>query len=644
MTAEVKKQTLPLKPLLVVAGAVVLAVALGLAIKSAGGGRGEGPEKATFVVVCGPLDIVIKQTGELQTKNPTRITAEISGEATISELAEEGKRVKKGELLVKLDSSQQEEQLANQEIEVENSRAQLVQAQENKKIQELNNKTSIASAQLELTNAGRAREKYGDVALNEGGFLDEEIYSGAEAPESGEAYQAFRDAELEIDRAETELTRAKRDFADMDELEEKGFVTHNDYIDAELKVLEGERKLESAQLKHSLLRLYNYPSRVAELDAAVEKAEAKLEEAELSAAAQMIQKEAAITRYERVSEKQQEKLEELQEEVEKMTVMAPEDGLVLYGDESRPWERDRIQVGAQVRRGQVIITLPRVSEMMAVSKVLERDINKVAEKQKAAVRIPALQDMELSGEVTKVASVADSGRRWHSASETKTFEIQISLEKTHERMKPGMSCNVEIMVERIEEALYVPVNAVFKNEGKDVCHVVTGDGAESRPVKVGKSNDIYAEILEGLSPGEEVYLYSVSAELVPAGETEAGETEADEAKADETEADETDADETEADEAEADETDADETEADEAEADETEADEGEADETEADEAEADETDADETEADEAEAEEIEAAETKADETEADGTEADETEADGEEPAAVPAATEASEGQ
>ncbi len=522
MTEEVSKRTMPLRPVLVVAGAVVLAAALGLAIKSTGAGDGEGAEKATFTVVRGPLDILIKQTGELQTKNPTRITAEISGEATISELAEEGKRVKKGDLLVKLDSSQQEERLANQEIEVENARAQLVQAQEDRKIQELNNKTSVASAELELTNAGRGREKYGDVALDEAGFLDEAVYSGSTAPESGEAYQAFRDAELEIDRAETELTRAKRDFEDMDELLEKGFVTQNDYIDAQLKVLEGERKLESAQLKHSLLRLYNYPSKVAELDAAVEKAEAKLKEAELSAAAQMVQREAAITRYERISEKQQEKLEELRDEIAKMTVIAPEDGLVLYGDESRPWEREQIQVGAQVRRGQVIMTLPRVSEMIAVSKVLERDINKVAEAQKAKVRIPALQDMELSGEVTKVASVADSGRRWHSASETKSFEVRISLEKTDERMKPGMSCNVEIMVERIDDALYVPVNAVFKNEGKDFCHVATGGGPESRPVKIGRSNDIYTEILEGLSPGEEVYLYSVSTELVPTGEIEAG--------------------------------------------------------------------------------------------------------------------------
>ncbi|MCD6404484.1 MAG: efflux RND transporter periplasmic adaptor subunit [Planctomycetes bacterium] len=496
--------------IVVVVAAVVVALGAGFLIRRSGSGKGEEKSRATFAVRRGDLDITIHQTGDLQTKDPIKIMAEISGEATIVELAEEGSRVKEGDLLVKLDSSQLEDKLTSQEIELENSKARLIQAEEGKKIQELTNATSISNARLGLENAEKTREKYGTVALDENGFLDDEAYSSDDAPEKCEAYQQFRDAELEIMRRTTGLEKAQRDFKGMDELAAKGYVTRNDFLNAELAVEEAERGLESARLAHALLRKYTYPARMAGLDADVEKARGSLKQAELSAKAQMAQKEASIAQSRRINEKNGEHLEETKEELSKMTITAPEEGLVLYGAESNPWERDSIKVGGKVYRGRVIITLPRVSKMMAATKVLEKDVNKVKVGQKATVELAALADLEIAGEVTRVASVASTGRRWFMSSESKSFDVEVSLETTEERMRPGMSCNVRITVDALHDVLYVPVNAVFKREGRDVCYVTTGKTIQERPVKVGQDNDIYVEITQGLDEGEDVLLYSVT--------------------------------------------------------------------------------------------------------------------------------------
>lgn len=515
------------KAVILVAAAAALAVVVGLVARTGSAEKAAASTKATFTAQRGELKITINQNGDLQTKNPIKIVSESSGEATISALAAEGSRVKKGDVLVELDSSQLEELLIRRQIEVENSNARHVQAEEAMKIQELTNKTSIANAQLALENAGRAQEKYGTVALDEKGFLDSAVYgtealgeevppeevvpASPDAPGKGEAYQAFRDAELAIKKAESSLEKAERDFDGMKELLEKDFVTRNDYDDAELKVLETHRSLESAMLKHELLRKYSYPAKIAEIQAACDKAEGGLEAATLSANSQITQKKASITQSERIYEKNQEQLQETTDELEKMTILAPEDGLVLYGEEGRYYGRQQIEVGSKVHRGRVIITLPRISEMMAVTKVLEKDVTKVKVGQKATVTMAALIDLVLEGEVSKVASVASSDQ-WYRASEAKTFEVEITLERTEARMKPGMSCEVEIMVGTLENCVYVPVNTVFKLEGQDVCHVATESGIETRQVRVGQSNDLYVEIEEGLSEGDAVYLYSVTSE------------------------------------------------------------------------------------------------------------------------------------
>jgi hypothetical protein len=70
-----------------------------------------------------------------------------------------------------------------------------------------------------------------------------------------------------------------------------------------------------------------------------------------------------------------------------------------------------------------------------------------------------------------------------------------------------MSCAVEILVEELADATYVPVQAVFVDRAGPACFVLRADDElERRAVRVGRSNELWVQVLEGVSADETVAL------------------------------------------------------------------------------------------------------------------------------------------
>jgi multidrug efflux pump subunit AcrA (membrane-fusion protein) len=138
-------------------------------------------------------------------------------------------------------------------------------------------------------------------------------------------------------------------------------------------------------------------------------------------------------------------------------------------------------------------------------KIHESYIKRVRKGQKARITVDAFPDQLLEGEVTKVGVLPDSQNMWMNP-DMKVYLTTISIEKTYDWLKPGMSAKVEILVNRLAEVLYVPVQAVMPADGKHVCYVVRGLKPERREVQVGEMNDEFIEIRSGLKEGEAVLL------------------------------------------------------------------------------------------------------------------------------------------
>jgi HlyD family secretion protein len=126
--------------------------------------------------------------------------------------------------------------------------------------------------------------------------------------------------------------------------------------------------------------------------------------------------------------------------------------------------------------------------------------------QSATVRSDAFPDKMLKGHVKSVATVA-SQQDWMST-DVRVYQTMISIDEPLEGLKPGMSAEVIITTDAMDEAvLAVPIQAVLGSGEmgrKRRVYVMTARGPELREVTVGMSNDKMAEITEGLQEGEEV--------------------------------------------------------------------------------------------------------------------------------------------
>jgi multidrug efflux pump subunit AcrA (membrane-fusion protein) len=119
--------------------------------------------------------------------------------------------------------------------------------------------------------------------------------------------------------------------------------------------------------------------------------------------------------------------------------------------------------------------------------------------------VDAFPDEVLTGEVTKVGVLPDSQNRWMNP-DLKVYLTTIAIDGTHDWVKPGMSSKAEILVNHLDDVVYVPVQAISPSNGKQVCHVARGFGSERREVEIGQFNDEFIEVKSGLKEGERVLL------------------------------------------------------------------------------------------------------------------------------------------
>lgn len=98
--------------------------------------------------------------------------------------------------------------------------------------------------------------------------------------------------------------------------------------------------------------------------------------------------------------------------------------------------------------------------------------------------------------------------------------ILVTVDDDVEHLKPGMTAIVEIHVQRLEDVISVPVQAVVQEDDATWCYADSNNGLQRRDVKLGISNDSHVEVVEGLATDERVVLNPSAINLPAADEDE----------------------------------------------------------------------------------------------------------------------------
>jgi len=430
--------------------------------------------------------VSVIEGGALAATQELQVICEMEGTPRILRIVAEGTSVKKGDLLVELDSSGIKEKLDALEVTVENARFALTKAKEDLDIQKLLNEANNKDAELTVEFALSDLEKY----------------------KLGDWPQAKRALEADITITKEEVQRAKDKLDWTTKLHGKGYATRSELEGDQLALKRQEIALEKSSEALRLSEKYDYPKKVRLLDSAHHQAMLALLRIKQRSKSLLSAAEADLKARENTLELQNTNLAETRQQLQLAKIFAPQDGLVVFAPVSSSLGQP-IEEGAVVRQKQPIIKLPDVSKMMVEIKIHESHIRQVKPGLPAFVTIDSMPDKQFNGVVKKVAPLPDSNSRFYSPN-LKVYAAEVLIDETLADFKPGVSARAEIVVTNLQKVLVVPIQCVTSHKGRQVCYIERGGEPAPVPVEVGFHNDKLIEIRKGLKEGDRVMLSPLS--------------------------------------------------------------------------------------------------------------------------------------
>jgi HlyD family secretion protein len=195
-------------------------------------------------------------------------------------------------------------------------------------------------------------------------------------------------------------------------------------------------------------------------------------------------------------------LERAEEDLRNSTIVSPMDGLVLSRD---------VEVGDAVSsililgsQATLVMTLGDVSEVYVKGKVDEADIGKVYLGQPARIVVESFKDKKFEGKVTRISPMGVE------KDNVTTFEVRVSIHNPTGELKANMTANAEILLEQKHSVLLIPEAAViYDRERRTTVEIPDPKAEKGRrkvAVKLGISNGVKTEVLDGLREGQQVIL------------------------------------------------------------------------------------------------------------------------------------------
>ncbi len=329
--------------------------------------------------------------------------------------------------------------------------------------------------------------------------------------EDGEAKQQLRGLLDELQVSQEEYLLAQDRIEGQRRLADRGFITPTELEAEELNLNKAFNKQQEKETALSLYIQYSFPKDAEQKLSDYENAVMGFQRQLIDNIAEEAQQRARFRSAERKFNLERVKLSDVNNQIAAATIRAERPGLVVYGasdQNSSRWRRsneEAIQEGATVRERQAILTIPDMREMAVKVNIHESAVQRVAVGQSVNVTIDAFPDARLTGIVTKVAVVADSANSFMNP-DLKVYPTTIKIDGEYDWLRPGMSAEVEILVDRLRDVVYVPLQAVSYFDDKRVVFVSRGGEPQMREVEVGTFSDSFIEIRSGLREGEEVLL------------------------------------------------------------------------------------------------------------------------------------------
>jgi HlyD family secretion protein len=234
-------------------------------------------------------------------------------------------------------------------------------------------------------------------------------------------------------------------------------------------------------------------------------AEQKLREAEIKQKSDEALNKATIESTVQASTKSRFDVERAEHALTEMSLRAPSAGTISMLQHWAAGNMAPYRTGDRAWPGAAIAELPDASTLRINARVDETERGRLALNQPVTVLLNAIPDRQFTGHIEQISAIASSdfSGGWPI---TRNFILEIVLDQTDSRFKPGISGQVTVVVDRVEDALTMPSQALFQRSGKNVAYVWKGSQFEEREIEVGRRSGDKILVAKGLNAGEQIAL------------------------------------------------------------------------------------------------------------------------------------------
>ena len=418
-----------------------------------GGEMSDGP--LTCLVRCETFVHEVSPKGAIECASNVEVKNEADAigfyATTVLEMVPEGTYVEPGDFLMRLDSRPLEDLLVRRTIQCNERQAELVKAE---------------------AAAGTARIK-----------LDE--YLNGLFPQK---QQLLGD---QLDVAQEGVRQAEQTLGFSLAMFRRGFLTQMAVEADRYSAERAKMDLRQAKTKLTVLEEYTRKKQLGNLNA------------ELAVA------EATVRYRKHVYDLAVKEIDHIKEQIAKCLITAPAPGSVVYATYESRGERLPIEPGSTVWEHQLLFLLPNSNVMQVKVEIPEAKVALVQPGQEARICCEAFPNIELKGRVKRVNEFASPTNRWGPG--TKVYETIVtidaeSVQAAGVNLRPGLSAEVFIQVDRREEQLLLPFQAVLKDGKRRFCITHDRHGFQAREIKLGPSNGKYVIVRDGVEASERVVL------------------------------------------------------------------------------------------------------------------------------------------
>jgi len=180
-------------------------------------------------------------------------------------------------------------------------------------------------------------------------------------------------------------------------------------------------------------------------------------------------------------------------DLEDTIIRAPVDGTITEVN---------AEIGEQTSLAQPVIKMISNSKLEIKVNVPESDIAKIKIGQPVDITLDAFGDETVFGGTVTFIDPAET-----IIQDVVYYQVKVQFNELREDIKPGMTANVTIIVNKKDDVLRLPLRAVKRQNDQAIVRVLVAQQPQDRQVKLGLRGNDYVEILDGLQAGEQVITF-----------------------------------------------------------------------------------------------------------------------------------------